>query len=336
MTARDYNARVAEIARRVPLAGVRRQAGGGSPQHRWRVTARSFGLAARDRAAVAATGQEPVAALQRIGGGGGFLAGGLAPEIRLWRIDVGSGGVNDTPAMIEYRRTDDPRGWTMPPEYAPWQEMRAVVGDTHPWVDRPMWEEPRPFLLLTAPSRERPQDTGGFSRVPDLRRPLAFRTEAMWERELWEAGVFVGISSWRVDTAQDPPQAPRRLRRWRVVAGRVPPGQTFGSPGIRTGDACELARLYLVRDPRAREPDRLHVQQRVFWDLQWRVLPDVAVPALASVLEVAAANTLAVLPLGAGGLAVGTAALAFEVTAANAYLGALLNQTATTDAEFWN
>lgn len=237
MTADQYNERVRTLARQQPLRGVSRFAAAAAPQHKWKVSATRL---ATDRAR------------------------------RIWRVEVGTGCVNDEPAAISYLRTGDPRGWEMPPDYPPFRATSRVLGADHPFVDRPMWDAPRPFLLVTAPDEDG-TELGGFARTPDLRRPPIFRTVAAWEKELYHASVWVSVTFWRPDPALDLlrlREAPRRLQRWRVFTGGFP----TRTDGVRAGQAKELARLYLLRTPGKPEADALHVQQLTFWNLRARAI----------------------------------------------------------------
>lgn len=326
MNAREYNRRVAELARHQPLRGARREGGGGSSLHKWRVEVEPAEGAAD-------FGRNPLT------GEAYFSASVFAqpenPAVgQLWRVHVGTGCVNDEPAAIEYRRTGDPRGWEMPPGYPPFERLRAAFGDSYPFVDRPMWEEPRPFLLVTAPNADA-SDLGGFTRVSNGARPESFRTAEAWECDLYRASVWVTVGFWRADPAFDlirPASAPqRRFRRWRVAAGRLP----VPAEGIRIGDARELATLYLLRLPGHPEDDTIEVRQRVFWDLRARsVAPTLN---LANALEALELGTLGVTGLGAVGLAAGTALLAAETLLAEAILdnlNAILDSASGT--EFWS
>lgn len=329
MTALEYNERVRAAKRNTHLRGFTTHAAAGV-LHKWKVAAEKWAgpaVESQDFGVNPLTGEpyfsEPI-----------FQHGSEKPDPRLWRIDVGTGCVNDAAATIEYRKAADPRGWQMPVGYVPYTALAPVLGEDYPFVDRPMWDDPRPFLLVTVPSFTDDQDLGGFSKITDARRPPQFRTEEAWERDLYQASVWVAVSFWRADPSFDLvriSEVPRRLQRWRVFAGRYP-GK---ADTVRAGSAKELARLYLLRDPAHPERDEIEVKQLTYWDFRARTVEPVF--ALGAALEIAEFGTLAVLPLGAGGLALGTALLAAE-TALIALeidnLNALLESAGTT--EFWS
>jgi hypothetical protein len=216
MTSDQFNERVREAARHQRLRGHVR-ASEGRIKHKWKVTAeryvpQNFG----DFGINPLTGDPYFSA---------WVFQHDKPDQRRWRIDVGEGCVNSQPAVIEYLRRDDPRGWQMPAGYLPFNPIKKILGEAYPFVDRPMWEDPRPFVLVTTPDPENEKDLGGFIRTPDQRRPQFFRTADMWEKDLYQASVWVSVSFWHADPALDlvrKSEAPRRLQRWRVFAGRFP------------------------------------------------------------------------------------------------------------------
>ncbi len=186
-------------------------------------------------------------------------------ETGIWRVNVGSGSVNNEPAAITYRREDDPRGWIMPEDYPPFRPLARVYGPDFPFVDRPLFERTAPpHLRLTAPDAGE-QDLGGFVRVTDGLRPPYFRTARMWERNLYRAHIILSGTPYKADR-QDVLIATRgpTLKRWRVFAGIAPPR----SMNIALGAAKELARLFLVRQPGHPEADTIHVRQKTWWSLQ--------------------------------------------------------------------
>lgn len=328
MTAFEFNELVRAAKSNTLLRGFTRHDGGGV-LHKWKVTADKWSgraVEAQDFGTNPLTGRpyfsDPI------------FQHGEKPDPRLWRIDVGTGCVNDEPATIEYFKSGDPRGWEMPQDYVPYAATAPVLGADYPFVDRPMWDDPRPFLLVTAPSLTVAEDLGGFTKVADARRPDYFRTAEAWERDLYQASVWVAVSSWRADPSFDLVrirETPKRLQRWRVFAGRFP----TKADAVRAGSAKELARLYLLRDRAQPERDEMEVRQMTYWNFRARTVEPVF--ALGAALEIAEFGTLAVLPLGAGGLVLGTALLAAE-TALIAIeidnLNALLESAGTT--EFWS
>jgi hypothetical protein len=325
MTSDQFNDRIREAARHQRLRGHYR-AVDGHIRHKWRVSAeryvpQNFG----DFGINPLTGDPYFSA---------WVFKHDKPDQRRWRIDVGEGCVNSQPAVIEYLRRNDPRGWQMPEDYPFFKPIAKILGDDYPFVDRPMWEEPRPFVLVTTPDPENEKDLGGFIRTPDQRRPLYFRTEEMWEKDLYQASVWVSISYWHADPALDlvrNTEAPRRLQRWRVFAGRFP----TKAEGVRSGTAKELAQLFLVRDREHPENDEMFVRQTTFWNLRARNVEPLF--GLAAALELAELATLAVLPLGAGGLALGTSLLAAETALAEVLLDNLNDILASTSTiEFWS
>ncbi len=327
MTALEFNARVREASRHQRLPGHTRNRENRPPAHKWKVSCDRYVPApAQDFGINPLTGEPYFSA--------SVFQHEPPPSPRLWRVDVGTGSVNQTPATIEYRRTGDPRGWEMPEGYVPFEAVKNILGSAYPFADRLMWEEPRPFILVTAPSPDNPADLGGFIKTSNVRRPPLFRTAEAWEKDLYQASVWVSVGFWRADPSLDlvrGKEAPRRLTRWRVFAGRFP----NSSDSIRVGTAKELARLYLLRDPAHPENDEMHVQQRTYWNLIARTVEPVF--GLGSALELAEAATLAVLPLGAGGLALGTALLAAEAALTEILLENLNDVLASTaEIDLWS
>ena len=259
------------------------------------------------------------------------------PSPRLWKIHVGTGCVNDQPAVMQYARENDPRGWKMPADYAPFQAVAKIMGANHPFVDRPLWDSPRPFALLTAPSADDPHDLGGFAKVLNTRRPKALRSAADWERDLYQATVWVTVGFWKADPSLDlvrgtALQSRRRLQRWRVFAGKFP----IPADNVRAGTATELARIYLLRDPGRPERDTIRIQQREFWNLRARAV-EPSFGLAESFARAAELTNLAVLPIGAGGLAIGTALLAAEAALTDILLTNLSDLLESSGATlFWN
>ena len=303
MKSRRFNALVADAHRNQPLPSYSRP-GESRTRHKWKVTARRY------KASV------------------GTLTG------RLWQLNVGTGCVNEQPAAIQYRIQGDPRGWEMPANYAPYLTVQGILGDAHPFVDRPLWDDPLPFILVTAPTADG-SDPGGFFKVPDKRRPLAFRSAQDWNYELWQATVWITVGFWKADPALDlvrGKESTRLLQRWRVFAGQFP----TESDNVRAGTAYELARVYLFRRPGKPEKDTLRIDQRVYWNLRARTVePAFALgDAFAQSLELL---NLAVLPIGAGGLALGVTMLATEAILTETLLSNLNNILESTGSTlFWS
>ena len=104
---------------------------------------------------------------------------------------------------------------------------------------------------------------------------------------------------------------------------------------MRSGTAKELAQLFLLRDPEHPENDEMFARQTTFWNLRARNVEPLF--GLAAALELAELATLAVLPLGADGLALGTALLAAETALAEVLLDNLNDILASTSTiEFWS
>lgn len=230
MESEAFNHLVAAAARKQPLRGVKR-AGRGTGPHHWKVRT------------------------ERVGDRDG----------RQWRVFVGPGAVNDRVAVITYLRENDPRGWTMPPDYPARGEMARFYGDAFPIVDRRLTElaDP-PHLLAETPLGN---DAGDFMRVPDdTRRPEFFRTPDRWKRQLWKASVFVSATPARFSRVENRLHFPLPTKnvRYRIGISEALP-KTEG--GVQAGGAHELARVYLLREPGNIEADEIFVQQRCFWSL---------------------------------------------------------------------
>lgn len=332
---RDRNELVAELIARQPLPGALPAVHDGGGAHRWKI---GF-----SRAVSASTppaqdfGINPLTGLPYFSASVFQHATAAIAEKRLWRIFVGMGCINDEPAAIQYLRTGDPRGWTMPRDYPPARKVAKLYGPDYPFVDRPLYEtRARPHLLLTAPDKAG-QDLGGFELVKDAGRPLFFRTKKMWDREIYRAHVGVTITPFRADPASLNLAAGGAVaRRWRVFAGKLPV-RVSGS-GVNALGSHELARLYLVRTPGKPERDELHVQQRSYWSLHNRSAISQSLLELAGALvEATVAFDLGVIGLGGAGLAVGVTALAIEAALVNLLLADLENIAAETSSlEFWS
>lgn len=331
MTALDFNERVRTAARHQRLPGVRRDAPG-TTHHKWKVEC------ARADAAAAQTldfGINPLSG-ERYFSASVFAQPGSAAAGRLYALTVGTGCVNDQPACIEYLAQGDPRGWTMPEHYAPYLARQKVYGARYRFADRPLWEDERPFLLLTAPDAAA-HDLGGFERVSNATRPEFFRTEEMWERDLFVAYVSVTISPFRADPAAvNLAIGGARASRWRLTAGKKP--QAVADAGVAKIASKVLARIYLVRTPGKPELDETHVRQDTFWNLRCRSSINTELLKLIGfTAEVIAGMDIAMLAFGLTGATIGTVLVGIEagvVALILANIEAII--AATSDVIFWD
>lgn len=185
----------------------------------------------------------------------------LPPE-RTWRVDIRPGTMNDVLPTMLYRRRDDPRGWTLPDDFA-----APVVGDKDydpVWIERDLLDDADdpPFLTVRQPGeKDEPHD---MLKVPDAQRPEAFMDEISWDLELWQSHVLLSASPIAVAGVQSAAFPPPRLGRYRHYVSPRLPSPTFGA---RTGGWVELATLYLLRDPKEPELAEMFVRQREFWPL---------------------------------------------------------------------
>ena len=250
MDSHEYNGLVAEAARRQILRGPKWESPGGG-KHHWKTRTARFG-------------EDP----------------------RQWRVSVEPGTVNDHPAVITYLRNGDPRGWTMPDDYARKDEAARFYGNDFAIVDRRLTErQDPPFLLAETPAAIDENDAGDFERVPDdERRPESFRTRDTIERQLWKASVFVSATPARFSRVENRLHFPLPTKnvRYRVgLASGLP-----RNPGgvVQAGGTHELARLFCLRTPGQPELDEVFVQQRCFWSL-WttNISPFLAIDALGAV-----------------------------------------------------
>ncbi len=259
-------------------------------------------------------------------------------EHRLWQVNVRPGCVNEENACVEYFAQNDPRGWQMPDKYPPYLAAQKIFGPQYPFVDRPLWEEDRPVVLVTAPSADG-KDLGGFLKTLDVHRPVQFRTEDAWERDLYEASVLVSITPFKADPAAlSLAVGGARARRWRILVGQVPTSAGSGVSGL---DTCELARLWLLRTPGKPEDDTLQVQRFVYWDLAARSIIDLPfLELIGAATEATLTADLGLLALsllgGSLGLSLAVGALGVE----EAVIGLLLDNlkdilAATSGVAFW-
>ena len=265
-----------------------------------------------------------------------FAQPGKSAVGRTYAVTVGDGCVNDAPAAIEYLAKGDPRGWELPPDYAPYAALQRIYGRDYKFADRPLWEDPAPYLLLTAPSADG-ADLGGFTKTPDARRPPFFRTAEAWERELYQASVIVSSAPFRADPlAVSLATAGPRAVRWRVTAGKTP--QAAADRGVTKFAARELARVWLLRTPGKPEDDEVHVQQLEYWNLRARSAVDTALLELMGfTAEVLAAEDIALLAFGLTGVTLGTVLVGLEAAVVNLLLDNLAAiLAATSDVEFWS
>lgn len=211
----------------------------------------------------------------------------VTPRSRLWRVDVAPGCVNDKPALITYRKQGDPRGWTMPDDYRnDDSQLARYFAPTYPLVDRSPYETPQPFLMLEAPSASG-DDPGDFEPVQARARPLVFRSQQITGQSalgriaggenqqvvidyatypLYKASVIVSAQPYRSTRNFTPyePSANERLDRFRVLVGRLPTRNDVARAGLW----CEVARLWLLRNPHAPLiQDRLFIGQRRFYSM---------------------------------------------------------------------
>lgn len=247
VSAREYNDRVRAAARNQPLRGVTRP-GIGIGNHDWKITV--------------ARGDD--------------LSTINSQLSDTWRVYVGPGAVNDRIASITYLRTGDPRGWTMPDDYPAIPEMKRIYGKDFQLVDRKLTDKiDPPYLVVTSPapssssSSSSSSSLGDFERVPDRSRPPFFRTEPMWELDLYQARVFIVANQAKFMRIEDLLHFPfpATFNRFRVAAARALPDKLLGSD---TGGFFELGRLYLLRDPEGQTQDQLLAQQTCFWSL-WTI-----------------------------------------------------------------
>jgi hypothetical protein len=127
-----------------------------------------------------------------------------------------------------------------------------------------------------------------------------------------------------------------RLLLWRRAAlARLRRPVPTKSEGVRSATAKELAQLFLLRDPELPENDEMFVRQTTCWNLRARNVEPLF--GLAVALELAELATLAVLPLGAGRLALGATLLAAETALTEILLDNLNDILASTSTiEFWS
>lgn len=236
MTSREYNERVAAVARNQPLQGYTRR-GGGSSQHHWPISFRQT----------------------------------AEPSRRWWAIFVGPGAVNEHVAGISYLRTGDPRGWVMPPDHPGIALATKLYGPAFELIDRRLTERVDPPHILVQAPAEVAGELSDFEPVPEADRlPLPFfRTARMWELELYRAVVFLTAQPRAYSRAETIYNLPivARPSRFRIgVAPRMPVPQI----GTSLGGLKLLAELYLTRDPRSPQPlltDTLYARERCFWSL---------------------------------------------------------------------
>jgi len=308
----EYNERVREAARHQPLPGFIRD-GDATIKHKWPVAVELVSPA--DASTDFDFGTNPLTGQPYFSASVFNKPVGTDPAQPVYRVFVGDGTVNDQPACIEYLAKDDPRGWVMPDNYAPAIPLRKVFGKDYPYVDRPLWDNPAPIVLLTAPDLAE-KKLGGFEAVDTITRPQFFRTEEMWEKNLYRAYVTVSLSPYRSDPTQVlVVTGGARATRWRVSAGLKP--TAVSDAGIAKIASWELARIYLARTPGKVELDEVYIEQRSYWPLRARSSVNTALLELIGVTaEVAAGLDLGLLALsmtGLGsGLAVGTALLGIE------------------------
>lgn len=337
LSASQFNERVRRAACNQVLPSAH-HAGGGSFIHRWQTTvdridpvnAKPFDF-----------GNSPLDGLPYFSAS--VFNNKPGKENRLWKVNVTPGCVNDEQACIEYLAKGDPRGWIMPANYGPYKAAQSIFGKNYAFVDRPMWESDSPFVTVTTPSGDG-RDLGGFAKVPDNRRPDWFRTEDAWEKDLYLASVFVSITPYRADpTAASLAVRGSRARRWRVMAGQISPdplNAALGNIGLGTAGiaSCELARLWLLRDPGKPDDDEITVQQLVYWDLAARAIVDVPFLELIGAAAITADLGLIALSLAGGtlGLSLAVGALGVETAVVSLVL-ANLNDivAATSGVEFW-
>ena len=331
MTATDFNERVRLAARHQRLPGFIRQAGG-TPRHKWKV---ACARADEDAAQTLDFGLNPLTGLPYFSAWV-FSQPGKSAKGRLWAVTVGTGCVNDQPACIEYLAQGDPRGWQMPENYAPYAALVKVFGPKYRFVDRPLWEEDRPFLFLTAPDATG-RDLGGFEPVSNAARPPFFRTAEAWERELYVAYVAVAVSPFRADpAAANLAIGGARATRWRVTAGKRP--QAVADAGVAKIASHVLARIYLLRTPGKPEDDEIHVRQDTYWNLRCRSSINTELLALIGVTaEALAGLDIGLLALGATGVLTTTVLLGIEAAVANIILANIeAIVAATSGVEFWS
>lgn len=324
---------LSELIARRPVVRYRSDSGG-AKHHKWKVTvARAVGSSAgsgQDFGINPLTGQ-PYFSAHVFGNGSG-----AASASRLWKVYVGSGCVNDEPAAIQYQVKDDPRGWIMPTDYAPWKKLAEIYGADHPNVDRPLYERDRPFVLLTSPDANG-DDLGGFEKIADDNRPPFFRTKEMWERHLYRAFVVVSATPYKADPWETSLHAGGAVaKRWRVQAGKLP--IRVQGAGVTATDFKELARIYLAREPGKPENDQVHIQQVTFWSLHSRSAVNQSLVELAEAIATSAgAADLALLGLGAGGLAASVALLGIEAVLTEIFLANFEDIVASASTvEFWS
>lgn len=321
-----FNARVAAAARQQPLGGLVESTAPSTVRHKWKVRVRSAVAAENGFGFNPLTGDRYFSS--------SVFQTAATPRTRLYQVFVGDGCVNQEPAAIEYRTTGDPRGWLMPEGYFPRRLVERIMGPGYGFVDRPLWEDPRPFLLLTAPDGA---DLGGFVRTPDLRRPEFFRTEAMWEKELYHASVMVSISPFRADPTETAIRVGgQRPLRWRVTAGKFP--NRLGLGGAVTMATQELARIYLTRERGDPATDRVYVQQLCYWNLRARAsINHPLLELISASAQAAAAFDLGLLALGLTGATVATAMVGLQAATIKLLLDNLEDiVAATSGVHFWD
>ena len=185
-----------------------------------------------------------------------------------WRLDVTAGTVNDGLAAIPYLRDQDPRGWVQPPDYT---AASTSSSNLTAWIDRDSLDDldNPPFLVIRDPSVNA-TSSNEWTYIPDNLRPHleggAFCGADDWKLELWRAHVLlsaVPLKTYWLAGALTPPA----LKRYRLYTAGVKPGISFAA---QSGGWLEIATLYLLRDPKAKDPiatGEIRVRQRVFWPL---------------------------------------------------------------------
>lgn len=190
------------------------------------------------------------------------------PTPGTWQVAIAPGAVNDRVAAIPYLPTKDPRGWQLTRDYPGLRRLLQTYPtfDSITVADRLLTERDRPYLLIQSPSPQFPEDLGDFQKVADPVRPPYFRTAARWALDLYQASIFLGAQQLRL-TPNTYFLLPKATGRFRLgVAPRLPSPATSGATSAASSFK-ELHRLYLLRDPKHPEQDRLLLQQRCFWSL---------------------------------------------------------------------
>lgn len=307
MNSREWNERVARVAREQPLPGAMRN-GGGSVRHRWKVTVEREG---EERIPQFDFGINPLTGKPYFDAWV-FKKPGKSADKRLYRVYVGSGCVNEEPAAIEYLTAGDPRAWTMSENYGPYLRQQRMFGSKPEFVDRPLWDGPeRPYLHLTVPTVDG-TEMGGFARTADRRRPEMFRTAEMWERELYQASVYVTVSPFTTEPAAVSLRlGGARDRRWRVFCGQLP-SEVSGAGAAKLA-SCEIARIWLSREPGTLEGDELYVEQLEYWDLAAKTIFNKPLLELVGLTAEAVVGVdLGLLAMGLTGVAVGAVLVGIE------------------------